>query len=521
MELIGTGAFTRVYLVMDRVSHRNFAMKVIGRDIFQFETITPLRRLLGQLPWTNIIEVPDFFLDDKNLYLIVEYAKGGSLENLLRIKSPLPIEQAISIASDVAKGLFCLHDYGVFCNLKPSNILFDGHGRAIIDVFSSQNDLGKFTIYPHISSEQSDPLLPASDIYSFGLILFEVLTGTQYKNLNPRTRPINLRQDVPFWLDRLVSRMLAHEPGARPTSLAVVREILHHRETPAMAVTSSNAFVYILFTVILISSFFLGFVVPFLSSAIKIQATNVPTNIAITTTNFAQTPIATAAVNTTPIPSSPALGRLEVTYPLVMKVEEGDLVSAEIIIDPSLDLSAPNSSGLISIETRSTNAKRRHYVAEVKLYPIMIAELQAQSFDLQSNSFDNKRVVSPGASIGWVWNITAKKPGEQTILVNIYGQTESNGENVIFLTKSASLNVQVRDKSLLEKLLDVFTQNIVAILGTGGPLGLYIVYLTYKSNQEKQKLGETIRELEERLKISPLPKEEGMVNWRDWESDDY
>ena len=220
---------------------------------------------------------------------------------------------------------------------------------------------------------------------------------------------------------------------------------------------------------------------------------------AVTAIVVTATPIITSPTVQTPTPTV-ATGRLEATYPQKMKVEEADVFSVEIIINPQLTHVGefpPNATGLISIEKRSTNGDRLRYESEIPLYPIMTAELQAQNFEFLDTKKDNRRLVIPGSPIGWVWNIQPKKAGEQTVTLNIFGEIkQDNGETFNSVVKSASLNIYVEDKSLLEKVSGTLTENIITILGTSGPLGILIAYLTYKSNKEKQVLQAKIGNLE-------------------------
>jgi len=134
----------------------------------------------------------------------------------------------------VAEGLAAIHTLDVVHrDLKPSNILFDERGRAKISDLglaqipggmSGRSQLGSLALsHPgtpaYMSPEQETApgyLRPASDVYSLGIILFELLTGRHYKNLEPGTRARSLRAEAPDWLDELLAKMLADEPRQRP-----------------------------------------------------------------------------------------------------------------------------------------------------------------------------------------------------------------------------------------------------------------------------------------------------------------
>ena len=246
-KLLGQGAFGAVYLATHLRLNVPRALKVIrhgeagvGSTVFEEtrQRFEQESRLGARLNHPNIIQVHDLDEDNGTLVLAMEYALGGSL--LERLKeagktgSPLPVEQVIQIGLDVAKGLAVMHAMdAIHRDLKPSNILFDKAGQAKVA------DLGLAQI-PHGASERSQKgsmverhpgtpaymspeqenttghLKPPSDVYSLGVVLFELLTLRNYKNLEPGTQAHDLREDIPAWLNDLLGSMLAKDPEARP-----------------------------------------------------------------------------------------------------------------------------------------------------------------------------------------------------------------------------------------------------------------------------------------------------------------
>ncbi len=145
----------------------------------------------------------------------------------------MAVEPALRMAAEVAEGLSALHAHDwVHRDLKPANILFDEHGQAhvadlgLAQVPGGPSQRSQFSEpQPHpgtpgyMSPEQefSGKLLkPPSDIYSLGLVLFEVLTGRNYSLLRPGTRAASLRQALPAGVDDLLVRMLAENYRERP-----------------------------------------------------------------------------------------------------------------------------------------------------------------------------------------------------------------------------------------------------------------------------------------------------------------
>lgn len=261
--LVGRGAFAEVYRATHLPLNAVRALKVLRRDVpglgsteysdyhqrFQLEA-----QLGAQLDRPNVIRIYDFQPFDKTLVLVMEYASGGSLLELLRTQrqqqAPLPVAEAVRIGTDVAEGLAALHDLDVVHrDLKPSNILFDAQGRAkVADLGLAQiahgpslrSQLSQPLPHPgtpaYMSPEQrttGDYLTSASDIFTLGVVLFEMLTGRMYRNLPPATRARALRPDVPIWLDNALARMLDENPEARPWDGAAAAACLRAPEKPS------------------------------------------------------------------------------------------------------------------------------------------------------------------------------------------------------------------------------------------------------------------------------------------------
>ena len=241
-SLAGSGSFGEVYQVI-HPTLKPRAIKVLRKDMpgvgstdienerTRFETEA---RLGDRLTHPNVIKVLEFEDEGDELYLVMEYAPGGSLKKCLEEKEPLSVEETVRLGVDVCAGLQAIHEKLriIHRDIKPSNILFAEDGSARIcdlglaqlgDDDSRRSMLGSVADnHPgtplYMSPEQENTkgyLLPSSDIFSLGCVLYECLTGIPYKeNYGAHIR--DDRKDLPVWLDSIVVRALAETPGKSP-----------------------------------------------------------------------------------------------------------------------------------------------------------------------------------------------------------------------------------------------------------------------------------------------------------------
>jgi serine/threonine protein kinase len=259
-RFIGKGASAEVYLATHLELKAPRALKILSRDLpgvgttafgdyrqrFQLEA-----QLGARIDHPNVIRVYDFHQEEDSLILVMEYAAGSSLAGRIAKAredvKPVPVDEAVRIAGEVAQGLSALHALDVVHrDLKPSNILLDAQGRAkVADLGlaqipggpSQRSIMSQPTAHPgtpaYMSPEQattSQHLTPASDVYSLGCVLFEMLTGRLFRNVEPGTRLPALRADVPIWLDAFAMRLLSDDPHQRPWDGAKVASLLRQQE---------------------------------------------------------------------------------------------------------------------------------------------------------------------------------------------------------------------------------------------------------------------------------------------------
>ncbi len=242
---IGHSGMSEVWLATDLELDRPVALKLLApnadRQRFEREA-----RAAAALSHPNINQFFDFGEVEGRPYMVLEFLPGGTLEDQLVDDHPLPDEQTVRIARDLADGLAHAHAHGlIHRDLKPANVLFDSEGRAKIADFgiARMGNAGTLTeagtvlgTAAYISPEQAagEPAGPASDVYSFGVILFRMLTGrlpfesdqplelvAMHRDLDPPAVE-DIRPDVPPRLESLAAAALAKNPADRPSNGAAL-----------------------------------------------------------------------------------------------------------------------------------------------------------------------------------------------------------------------------------------------------------------------------------------------------------
>ncbi len=254
-RVIGEGAFGRVYLAFDNRLHSNVAIKELlanrnttahptyDRFLARFQREARAARG-AQHP--NIVTVYDLYVDHTaNNYLVMEYVDGTNLRELLTKTGALPVERAVAIALDIASALDAVHEHEiVHRDIKPANIMLTRRGVAKLTDFGialvagdAQTTLtgGAHPGTPlYMSPEQAagqGNLDHRSDLYSLGLVLFEMLAGQPYR---PHCQPLHaVRPDLSGQLVAIVDRLLPHDADARyQTAAAVVHDLRQLTSAP-------------------------------------------------------------------------------------------------------------------------------------------------------------------------------------------------------------------------------------------------------------------------------------------------
>jgi eukaryotic-like serine/threonine-protein kinase len=249
-EEIGSGGMGEVWLAHDRELDRAVALKFRGPRADQLRFEREAHAAAG-LSHPNIVRIFDYGATEGRPYLVLEHLPGGTLANRLESKEPLDDFETRAVAHDIAAALAHAHAAGiVHRDVKPSNVIFDEHGHAKLTDFGiarSSRDTtmtgagGFLGTAAYMAPEQAsgEPSVgPAADVYSFGVILFQMLTGrlpfeadnllqlARKHRMSPPPAVHTVRPDVPGHLAALVAQALRKDPAARPQDGASLLDAL-------------------------------------------------------------------------------------------------------------------------------------------------------------------------------------------------------------------------------------------------------------------------------------------------------
>jgi tRNA A-37 threonylcarbamoyl transferase component Bud32 len=190
---IGAGGMSTVYRAFDGVLERRVAVKLMHREIAsdsdQLERFRREARSVAQLSHPHIVGVIDAGEDDGRPYIVFEYVEGETLKDRIRRAGRLPIDEAIAYAIEISRALGAAHAQGiVHRDIKPQNVLIDEEGSAKVTDFGIARSLHEEGLTAdgrvlgttdYVSPEQAlgRAVTGQSDIYSLGVVLYEMLTG--------------------------------------------------------------------------------------------------------------------------------------------------------------------------------------------------------------------------------------------------------------------------------------------------------------------------------------------------------
>ncbi|MGA7670343.1 MAG: protein kinase [Nitrolancea sp.] len=253
---IGEGSFSETYLATDASLERQVAVKILrehyARDprfVARFEREA---RAAAAVAHPNVVDIFDYGRDGDTLFITMEWVDGSDLKHLIRDKAPLPVGEATRLIREILRGLGAIHRAGIIHrDVKPQNVLLSSDGQAKMSDFgiargsvdSGLTDTGMaLGTAAYMAPEQASGgnVTSAADLYSAGVILFEMLTGelpfpgdnpvqVMYRHVNempPRPREIN--SAIPAPLEMVVMRSMAKEPEDRFQSADEMEAALGH-----------------------------------------------------------------------------------------------------------------------------------------------------------------------------------------------------------------------------------------------------------------------------------------------------
>ncbi len=248
-ELVGAGGMSSVYRAHDRLLDRKVALKVMhqhyGADPEHVERFRREARSVAALSHPNVVTVIDRGEHAGRQFIVFEYVDGENLKQLIQRRGPAPVATALELAIQIAQALSFAHQHGlVHRDVKPQNVLLNGDGRAKVTDFGIARSMDVQQSVTHTGTVlgTSDYIAPEqaqgravdehTDVYSLGVVLYELLTGrvpftgenfvaVAMRHINDAPPPLDdARPDVPPRVQAAVRRAMAKEPAERFPSMA-------------------------------------------------------------------------------------------------------------------------------------------------------------------------------------------------------------------------------------------------------------------------------------------------------------
>lgn len=243
LEVIGGGGMANVYLARDMILEREVAMKVLRFDFSNDDEFIKRFRREAQsatsLAHPNVVSIYDVGEEDGIYYIVMEYVDGQTLKQYIQQFAPVHPRKAVNIMVQIVSAIQHAHDNQIIHrDIKPHNILIDHHGNVKVTDFGIAMALSSTTITQtnsvlgsvhYLSPEQARGGLAnkKSDIYSIGIVLFELLTGRlpfdgesaisiALKHLQSQTpSPKRWNPDIPQSLENIILKSTAKDPFHR------------------------------------------------------------------------------------------------------------------------------------------------------------------------------------------------------------------------------------------------------------------------------------------------------------------
>jgi len=246
-ELVGAGGMSSVFKARDTLLERHVALKILHphftEDEQYVERFRREARAVASLSHPNIVTILDRGEDEGRQFIVFELVEGQTLADVLHEEGRLPVRRALEIAMQVARGLGFAHEQGlIHRDVKPQNVILNGDGRAKVTDFGIARSLDVQGVTQsgavlgtsnYIAPEQASgrSVDRTTDVYSLGVVLFELLTGevpfpgesfvavAMQHVSEPPPSVLEVRPDVPVRVARAVDRALEKDPAERFPSM--------------------------------------------------------------------------------------------------------------------------------------------------------------------------------------------------------------------------------------------------------------------------------------------------------------
>lgn len=244
LQSIAHGGMAHVYSAFDLMLDRPVAVKILKEDLSADPAFRDRfhqeAKAAANLSHPGIVTVHDFGLDQGRLFIVMEHIPGVDLKAMIIQKGRLPLEEAIPLIIQACSGIGYAHRAGlVHCDIKPQNMLVTpdkrlkvtdfGIARALASISPDESNDEIWGSPQYFSPEQASggAPQPASDVYSLGVVMYELLTGQlpfiaasaqEYAAMHQRTIPVNpsmLNPEIPPELDSIIMKVLSKEPVRR------------------------------------------------------------------------------------------------------------------------------------------------------------------------------------------------------------------------------------------------------------------------------------------------------------------
>ena len=272
VRMIGEGGMANVYLAYDTILDRNVAVKILRGDLsgdekfvrrFQREAISA-----SSLSHPNIVEMYDVGEDDGKYFIVMEYVDGKTLKSLVKKRGALTLPEVMDIMKQLTSAIACAHDsYIIHRDIKPQNVMILEDGRVKITDFGIAMALNSHELTQTNSVMGSVHYLPPeqangtgstikSDIYSLGILMYELLTGKlpfkgenaveiaikQMKEPIPSVR--NLNPEIPQSVENIILKACAKNPKNRYENIGEMNDDVVHALDPEHAYDEKVIYAY-------------------------------------------------------------------------------------------------------------------------------------------------------------------------------------------------------------------------------------------------------------------------------------